>query len=331
MKKTVFLSLLLSMVTLTPALASDELIIYSGRSDSFVKPVVKAFTEKTGIEVTLHSASSTALLNKMKLEGKRTEADLFLSNDAGNLEAGAEMGLFSAIPSEIADHIPANYRSPDNMWLGLSARARVLVVNKNSPFADKLHSVLDLAKPELKGHVGITHSANESFIAGVTVYQNKLGDQATKDWLKGLASNAGRNVYNKHSKIVSAVAKGKVDVGLVNHYYIFRHLTKKPNAPIKIVMPDQDGMGVAWNVAGVAVNKYSQKKEAALKFVDFVTSEAGQKLFAEVNDEYPTRPGVAAAEMVPQPGTFKVADVPMVELGRKRNATLDLLQAVDMP
>jgi len=307
--------------------ADDKLVVFSGRSDKFVKPVIKKFTDKTGIKVLLHSAKSTALVNKLKLEGNRTDADLFISNDAGNLQQGSELGLFSAIPEKISKRIPANYRSSDNTWIGLSARARVLVVNTKSGVENKLLSIFDLAQPEFKNKIAITHSANGSFIAGATVYMLAKDEKQTLNWLKGLEQNAGRNVFNKHSKVVKAVAKGSADVGLVNHYYIFRHLAKHPNAPIKLLLPDQGGsdMGLAWNVAGVAISKHSKKKRDAIKLVEFLTSLEGQRIFAEVNKEYPTRTDVNAAAELPLISTIKIADVPMEMLGKKRNATMDLI------
>jgi len=331
MKKKRFISLsfliLMSALISTPVFADDDLIVYSGRSDKFIKPIVKLFKEKTGINVVLHSAKSTALLNKLSLEGNRTDADLFISNDAGNLQKGADLGLFSPIPDKFSLQIPANYRSSENLWVGLSARARVLVVNTNSPLANKTDSVFDLAKAEYKGKIAITYATNGSFIAGTTVYLLEKGEKKTLNWLKGLSENTGRNTFNKHSKVVNAVAKGKADVGLVNHYYIYRHLAKKPDAPIKLVLPDQgdDDMGVAWNVAGVAMSKYATHKEKALKFIGFLVSTEGQKLFAEVNKEYPTRSGVATAAEIPSPNTLKIANVAMEELGKKRNITLDLI------
>jgi len=330
-----FLSIL-SLVLLFSGINSafaEELVIYSGRSDRFVKPVVKAFTEKTGIKAIVHSGSSTALLNKLKLEGARTSADIYISNDAGNLEKGNELNLFQAVNSQLAGNIPANYRAPNNHWVGLSARARVLVVNSKQTETDFVQSVFDLADPRLKGKLAITHSSNESYIAGVTVYMQKAGEEKTKTWLKGMKKNVDSSVFNKHSKIVKAVASGKKSIGLVNHYYIYRHLDKHPDAAIKVFLPDQgkEGMGVAWNVAGAAVSRYSKHKVLADKFMAFVISEEGQKLFAKVNREYPTRIGVDAASSIPAAGSYKVADVPMVELGRKRNATIDLIESIGMP
>ena len=333
---TSFLLSLLAVILSFPAIsaaADDSLVIYSGRSDKFVKPVITEFTRQTGIKVILHSGESTALLNKLRIEGKRTEADLFLSNDAGNLQRGSEWNLFRAINHTLVTPIDKTYRSANHRWVGLSARARVLVVNTQGPWADKLDSVFDLADPALKGQLGITNSTNGSYIAGVTVYMLAAGKDKTRQWLEGMKANVDGKVFNKHSKIVKAVASGKLQAGLVNHYYIYRHLDKHPDAPIKIVMPDQgkDGMGIAWNVAGIAITKNTQKAELAEKLVAYLISAEGQKQFAEVNREYPTRTGVAASSVIPAAGSYRVADVPMADLGKQRNATLSLIEQVGMP
>ena len=324
-----FLALFLPAI----AQAADPLVIYSGRKDKFVKPVIAEFTKQTGIKVKIHSASSTSLINKLKLEGDRTEADLFISNDAGNLQKGSEMGLFVPVSNDVSKYIPQNYRAADNSWIGLSARARVLVVNTNDKGVNFVNSVFDLADSRLKNKLAITHSANGSYIAGVTVYMDKAGKDKTSNWLKGMKANVGDKVFNKHSKIVKAVASGKKSVGLVNHYYIYRHLAKHPDAPIAIRLPDQGdkGMGVAWNVAGAAIVKHGKNKQAAEKLMHFFVSEQGQKMFAEVNREYPTSKGLPAHKDVPAAGSFKVADVPMDVLGKRRDETLDLIESVGMP
>jgi iron(III) transport system substrate-binding protein len=327
------ISFLTLMFVLNTSLAADALVIFSGRSDKFVKPVLEAFTRETGIDVVLHASKSTALLNKLQLEGERTSADIFLSNDAGTLQKGSELGLFATIPPEFTNTVPINYRAKDNTWIGLSARARVLVVNTEVDRSKSIQSVFDLADSKLKGQIAITNSTNESYIAGVTVYMLATTKDKVKSWLEGLKHNAEGKVFNKHSKIVSDVASGKHAVGLVNHYYIYRHLAKHPKAPISILIPDQDknGMGVAWNVAGVAISKHSKKQQQAQKLIEFLISPKGQKQFAEVNREYPTRKGVPASDEVPPLDEFRVADVPMYQLGTKRNETIDLIEAVGMP
>lgn len=330
----IWVTMFMGFVVTSVTLAAPELVVYSGRSDKFVKPVIEAFTKKSGIKVVLHNAKSTELINKLRLEGDKTPADLFISNDAGNLQVGSDLGLFVPVDAGIANVIDANYRASDNTWIGLSARARVLVVNTNE--AQQLgfvKSVLSLADPRLRGKLAITHSSNGSYIAGVTVYQELLGDEMIRKWLSGMKSNVEGAVYNKHSKIVRDVAAGKKAIGLVNHYYIYRHLDKHPNAPISILLPDQgdNGMGVAWNVAGAAITKHGKQRKLAQQFMAFLTSEQGQSIFASVNREYPTRKGVDAAAEIPPPGSYKIADLPMQILGRKRAKTLDLIESVGMP
>lgn len=336
-----FFSLTALLLSILPtasvyAAKAETLVIYSGRSDKFVKPVVAAFTKATGIKAVVHAGSSTSLLNKLKLEKAETDADIYISNDAGNLQRGNKAGLFAPVTNKIASVIKPEFRGKENQWLGLSARARVLVVNTKAKDIGFVHSVFDLADPRLEGKIGITHSSNESYIAGVTVYMLSVGKEKTRQWLKGLKANSKGRVYNKHSKIVKAVAKGKKSVGLVNHYYIYRHLNKHPNAPIRMLIPDQksdkgEAMGIAWNVAGAAITRYSKHKELAMKFMDFVSSREGQKIFAEVNREYPTREDVSAAPMLPKASSFKVAPVSMFKLGEQRNATIDLIESVGMP
>jgi len=330
---TIILLFATLLLTVSIAQAADSIVVFSGRSDKFVKPVIKQFTKETGIKVTIHSGDSTALLNKLKIEGNRTDADLFLSNDAGTLQKGSDLGLFAKLPSPITSPIDANYRAQDDTWIGLSARARVLVVNTDSPFADTLHSVFDLADPRLKGKLGITHSTNESYIAGVSVYLLASDKDKTKAWLTGMKKNVEGKVFNKHSKVVSAVASGKKSAGLVNHYYVYRHLDQHPDAPLKIILPDQgsNDMGLAWNVAGIALSKHTKKQALAEKLLAYLISEKGQKVFADVNREYPTRAGVAASAVVPMAGSFKIANVPMYQLGKYRNETIDLIEAVGMP
>lgn len=316
--------------TLTPA---EPLVIYTGRSDQFVRPLAERFTAQSGIPVTLHAGSATELLNKLRVEGARTSADLYLSNDAGTLQIGEDEGLFAQLPLLLTQTVPANYRGRDNTWVGLSARARVLVVNTSADGVDALDSVFDIADPKWAGKLGVTTSANESFVAGLSVYQALLGHDRAERWLRGLRENAGREVYAKHGAIVADVAAGRRTVGLVNHYYIFRHLNQHPDAPIRVIVPDQgdDQIGVAWNVAGIAISRHARNKEAAEAFVAFVLSDEGQRMFADANAEYPTRAGVAADERLPDPDAIKVADLSLAELAARRDAAIELIDKVGMP
>lgn len=312
---------------------SEELLVYSGRKSKFVKPLIEEFTKQTGIKVKLVSGNSSLLLSRLSLEDKKTDVDLYISNDAGNLQRGSVFGLFRKLPDSITSNIPAEHRSIENDWIGLSGRLRVLVVNNDSQYAGKIKSVFDIGKPEMKDRIGITYASNESFIAGVTSYMGFAGKERVKDWLAGIRDNAGGKTFNKHSKIVAAVADGKKEVGLVNHYYAYRHLKKHPDANFKIVIPDQDTgskAGVAWNVSGIAISRFTNQPEAAEKLVAFLSSKQGQKVFAEVNQEYPTRADVQAASHVTPYKSFKIASISMEELGQKREKTISEIQRIGM-
>lgn len=331
MKPFILVALALLTLPIT-AFAQEPLVIYNGRADQFIRPAAELFTQRTGIPVVLHAGSSTELLTKMRIEGPRTEADLYLSSDAGTLQIGENEDLFRVLPTELGALVPANYRGSRNGWIGLAARARVLVVNTRAELGD-ISTVLDLAQPRLRGRVAITSTNNESFLAGLSVYQALLGDRAAEAWLQGLRSNVGREVYPRHGALVAAVAAGRHDVGLVNHYYIFRHLEQDPSAPIRMIVPDQHegGIGAAWNLSGIAISRHTKRREAAEAFVAFLLSEQGQRLFADVNMEYPTAIGVAPHEALLAVGEMRVADVPMSELALRRAAALDLIDKIGMP
>lgn len=320
---------------LPAAMAAEApvLTIYNGRKAEFVQPLLQAFTEETGIRVKLVNNAATVLLNKMSLEGDKTAADVFIANDGGNLQRGSDFGIFSALPKDLLKEVPASMRDANNKWVGLSLRTRVLVVNTRSEVGKSVKSVLDLSDPALKGRIGITTSLNESFIDGVTMYLHVLGRDRLDGWLRGLKANIQNDTFKKHSHIVKAVAKGEKDVGLVNHYYVLRHLKKHPDAPIRIIFPDQrdQAFGIAWNLSGIAVSRHSQNREAAIKLVRFLLSPKRQKEFAQVNMEYPTRRNVSAVDALPALTTLNMAKVPVTHLSRMREKAIERLDIVNMP
>lgn len=329
-----FLLSLVAILAPVAAAAQDPLIIYNGRAEQFVRPAAERFTAQTGIPVVLHAGSATELLNRMRLEGARTEADLLLSNDAGALQIGENERLFAALPETILTRVANNDRGAGGGWVGLSARARVLVVNTATEGVDSLRSVRDLAHPRWRGRLGLTSSSNESFVGGLSVYHALWGDDVAEGWLRGLQANVGTDVYPRHGAVVSAVAAGERAVGLVNHYYVFRHLAQHPDAPIRMLVPDQHegGFGVAWNVSGVAVSRHSDNQAAARAFIAFLLSAEGQRIFADVNMEFPTAIGVAPhADLARLAGTVRVADLPLGELATRRGAAIDLIDKVGMP
>ena len=313
--------------------AAETLTIYSGRSERLIKPVLDEFTAKTGIQVALLSSGTTELLNRLKAEGDRTAADTFITNDAGSLEQARTAGILRPLNMREVDRaIPSQFRAPDNAWIGLSGRFWIIVYNKTLVKPEALKSLLDLADPKWKGKIAIPNSGSEYLQAGVSVIRASQGDEKTKQFLQGIKENAGGQVYQKSSQIVDAVAKGLVPLGIVNHYYVNRHLAANPTAPIAVFMPDQQegGMGAIMNVAGIGIVKYTKHLDSAKLLVEFLVAQAGQKLFADLDKEYPLHPDVKADPGLIERKSFRAAQVPLTKLAELREPTLTLIEQVGL-
>jgi iron(III) transport system substrate-binding protein len=314
-------------------LAADKLTVYSGRAERLIKPVLDEFTAKSGVQVDLLSSGTTELVNRLKAEGDRTVADLFLTNDAGSLEQARAAGLLRPLNMREVDRaIPPQFRAPDNAWIGLSGRFWIIVYNKTLVKPEELKSLLDLSNPKWKDKIAIPNAGSEYLQAGVSVIRATYGDAKTKEFLEGLRDNAGAQVYQKSSQIVEAVAKGQASLGIVNHYYVYRHLAAQPSAPIAAFMPDQQegGMGAIMNVAGVGIVKSTKHLEPAKLLVEFLVAQAGQKLFADLDKEYPLHPEVKADPALAERKSFRAAQVPLTRLAELREPTLTLIEQVGL-
>ena len=313
--------------------ADETLVVYSGRAERLIQPALEAFQAESGVTVQTLTADSTALVNRLQMEGDRTPADVLITNDAGSLERARELRLLrpATIP-DVEQTIPPPFRAPDNSWIGLSGRIWVVVSNTSLVNPHDLTSILDLADPKWKGMVAIPSAGSVYLQTGVSVIRAIKGDEATIRFLRGVKDNAGSFVYGKNRQIVAAVARGEVAVGLVNHYYVLRHLAKHPEAPIAPLLTDQedDGMGSILNAAGVGMTASTTHRAHAQALIQFLISPKGQRLFADVNKEYPLNPRVAAApELVPLEN-FRVASVPLSHLAQLRDPTMTLIEDVGL-
>lgn len=328
------LACLLVVTTQTHSLpAAEKLTVYSGRAERLIKPVLDEFTAKTGVQVDLLSSGTTELVNRLKAEGDRTPADLFLTNDAGSLEQARVAGILRPLNMREVDRaIPPQFRAPDNAWIGLSGRFWIIVYNKTLVKPEDLKSLLDLGDPKWKGKIAIPNAGSEYLQAGVSVIRATYGDAKTKEFLEGLRDNAGAQVYQKSSQIVEAVAKGQASLGIVNHYYVYRHLAAQPAAPVAVFMPDQQdgGMGAIMNVAGVGIVKSTKHLDAGKLLVEFLVAQAGQKLFADLDKEYPLHPDVKADPALVERKSFRAAQVPLTRLAELREPTLTLIEQVGL-
>jgi len=315
------------------AYAADTLTVYSGRAERLIKPVLDTFQAKTGISIRMLTSGSTELLNRLQAEGPRTPADVFITNEAGTLERARELRLLRPLNiEEVERTIPSPFRAPDNSWVGLSGRIWVIVYNTALVDPDNLDSLLDVANPQWKGKLAIPTAGNEYLQAGVSVIRAAKGEEAAETFLRGIKDNAGNFVFGKNRQIVDAVAKGKVALGIVNHYYIFRHLEKHPKAPIALLLTDQgpDGMGTIMNAAGIGVIAPTSHLPEAQRLVQFLVSQTGQKMFAELNKEYPLYSAVETNSSLPPRKSFRVAEVPLARLAELREPTMTLIERVGL-
>jgi iron(III) transport system substrate-binding protein len=322
---TRLLTLLLAVLLAPAAYAAETLTIYSGRNERLVGPLYKAFTEKTGIQVKVRYGETPQLAATLQEEGAKTPADVFFSQDAGALGALGRAGQLQPLPKELLDKVDARFRSTDGTWVGLSGRARVVAYNTNKVKPDALpKSILGFTDASWKGRIGWAPT-NASFQAFVTALRLLKGDAAAKQWLEGIKAN-GPRTYKNNAAIIEALARGEIDVGFVNHYYLYAAKKDKGDAiPVANHFVAAGDPGALVNVAGIGVLKNSKKAEAARKLVAFLLDAEAQRHFSKETFEYPLIQGVEAAPALPALGQVGSPDLDLSKLEDLRG-TLKLLQ-----
>jgi iron(III) transport system substrate-binding protein len=265
--------------------ANNELIVYSGRSKALVDPLIRDFEEQTGITVNVRYGGTTQLAVALMEEGDRSPADLFWAQDAGALGAVEKENLLAGLPDDLLGTIPARFRNSSGTWVATSGRARVLAYSTTRADAETVNELTDLARPELSGRVGWAPS-NGSFQAFVTAMQVVLGDDHTRDWLLAVKNNNAR-IYNNNTGILQAIAAGEIDYGITNHYYLLRALNEDPEFPVTQKFFEPGNVGNLINVAGIGILNSSERKDDALRFVEFLISQDAQNWFTGEVFEYP--------------------------------------------
>ena len=318
--------LLVATVLVACSGGGERLTLYSGRAEAQVKPILEMFTKATGIKVSARYGASAELAAQIAEEGSRTRADVFWAQDAGALGAVDKLGLFAPIPATAAATVDKRFRAPDDGWVGLTGRARVVTYDSRKvPAAELPATVYDLTAPKWKGRVGIAPT-NGSFQSFVSAMLLTVGEARTQSWLSGIKANEPKT-YASNDLIVKAVNDGQVDLGLVNHYYLFQ--LQAEIGPDKTVARNHytagSDPGALVNVAGVGILKSSEKQADAARFVEYLLSEPAQRHFAERNFEYPLLTGVATAPGLPP---LQAAQGPSINLGDLADLehTLNLLR-----
>ena len=209
---------------------SDTLTVYSGREEELVAPLIDQFEQETGTDVEVRYGESAELAATIAEEGDGSPADVFFAQDPGSLGAVAGEGLLAALPHPALDRVPERFRDPEGRWVGTSGRSRVIAYNTDELSEDEVpDSVFDLTDPRWKGRVGVAPT-NASFQAFITAMRLQQGEEKTRAWLEDLKAN-GVRLYERNTPIVEAVASGEIDLGLVNHYYLYLVREEQPGAP----------------------------------------------------------------------------------------------------
>jgi iron(III) transport system substrate-binding protein len=323
----VVLCMALPLSGMVSGVAAQELVVYSGRGERLIKPVLDEFTKRTGIKITLHSAGTVELLNKLLAEGDRSPADIYMTVDAGTLERARTAGLLQPIKSDAMEkNIPLAVRAPDNSWVGLSLRMRVIAYNPQKVKPAEVKTFESLTEPKFKGRLGLRTGSNVYPQSHTAMMIAEKGEAETERFLRGILANAGDKIYPSDSRAVEAVAKGEVDTAIVNHYYVYGHLRKNPDdgKTLAFIVPPK----AAYNVSGGAILKTSRNKEAAQKLIEFMASDEGQQMFAEENREYPANPKIAAHESMTKREDFTLSPVSLARMGRYIMTAIDLIDRV---
>ena len=269
---------------------AESLTVYSGRSESLVGPIIEQFSNATGINVSVKYGSTSQMAATLAEEGDNTRADVFFAQDPGGL--GSVEQMLANIPQAILEKVPTWARSPEGRWVGISGRARVIVYNtENVSPSDMPDDIWGFTDPKWKGRIGWPPT-NASFQTMVTAMRQLWGDERARQWLEGIQANEAR-VYEKNTPTVAAAGGGEIDVGFVNHYYLYRFLAEEGEGfAARNHHLTAGGPGSLIMVAGAGILSASENADTAAKFLDFLLSPVAQQYFAGQTYEYPLVEGV---------------------------------------
>jgi len=317
--------------------ASAEVNVYSHRHYAVDKKLYKKFYKQTGIKVNLIKASSAELIKRIEKEGVYTKADVLLTTDVGMLELAKSKNIFQPIQSSFLDKtIPSYLKDKDNLWFGLTKRARVIAYNIDEVEKNELSTYNSLTEIKWKGRVLITKSTevyNQSLLASIIV---KDGEAKAREWAGGIKANMARKPTGVDKDQLRAIAAGMGDVAIVNTYYIGqmlrgRSFSDKATAEyIGVFFPNQgkDESGTHINISGAGVVNNSKNKANAIKFIEFLASVEAQEMFAEVNFEYPVNKNAKVSELLQSWGEFKEDKTSLYKVGSKNKEAVKLFNSV---
>ena len=326
---TALASSFLVNVSLPSYSTEREVKVYSGRHYNTDREVYKKFAEETGIKVRLIEAAGISLIERLKREGKNSQADLILLVDAARITNAAKLGLLQPIESSsLEKDVPVGLKDPNKEWYALTRRVRVMVANPKVVDVSKIKDYTDLADPSLKGKVCLRNRKspyNQSLVANQIV--NK-GPEATRTWLNGMISNVSKPFFPGDISIVRAVSKRKCGVGIVNHYYVARMLAgvngrRDSLYAKKTVVLTPNPAHVNISAGGLA--KYTTNKSEAIQLLEFLASPTGSKGLAAPTFEHPLKE-VNQNQIVKNFGEFTPDPVTVDQLGENNSMAIRMMK-----
>lgn len=323
---------LLAACVAVPALA-EEVNVYSLRQPELVQPLFDRFTEETGIAVNVAFVEK-GMVERLVSEGDRSPADLVMTVDIARLAQVVEAGVTQPVDSAVLQaNIPAAFRDPGNQWFGLTTRARIVYASKERVTEGEVTTYEDLADPKWQGRI-CTRPGTHDYNLGLTAAMIRHhGADFTRDWLKGLKANLAKKPEGNDRGQVKSIWAGECDISLGNTYYMGAMLADPEQKPwaesVRIVFPTFEGAGTHMNVSGMALTRSAPNKDAALKLMEFLSSDEAQRIYAETNHEFPVKPGVAKSDLVASWGEFTPDTLNLMDVAASRPEALRLMEEVN--
>ena len=326
-----FAALTITLLALSSTQAfADELVVYSARNEQLIKPLFDAYTRETGTEISFITDKAGPLLQRLKAEGKNSPADMLITVDAGNLWHAAREGVLQPVESQVLQtNIPAHLRDPGSQWFGLSLRARTIVYRTERIDPAQLTTYEALGSPQWQNRLLLRTSKkvyNQSLVAMLIAEHDETeAEEIVRSWVNNLATKP----FSNDTKVMEGILAGQGDVGIVNTYYFGRLLKKNPELKLALFWPNQKSTGVHVNISGAGVTRYAKHPEAATKFLEWLSSEKAQNLFADANMEYPVNENVTTHPEVAAWGEFKASEQNLAIAGQLQNAAIRLMDRAD--
>ena len=318
--------------TAAPVLA-DEINVYSHRQPELIQPLVDAFTAETGITVNVAFVDK-GMAERLVAEGDRSPADLVLTVDIARLMQVVEAGVVQPVQSDVLEsNIPEALRDPNDQWFGLTARARIVYASKERVQPGEVTTYEDLASEKWKGRIcsrsGL-HDYNVALLGAVIAH---YGEATATTWAEGLKANLARKPDGGDRDQVKAIWAGECDIALGNTYYMGQMLADPEQVAaaeaVNIVFPTFENGGTHLNISGVAMTAAAPNKENALKFMEWLSGDAAQKIYAETNHEYPVKVGVERSALVASWGEFTADTKTLAEIAAQRPAAVKIMETVN--